>query len=143
MIAWLAQPVLSLLYRYILCSVHCYHYYCYCCCLLCCCCTAVLNLSLSQSRGFVFHSLCGGGAAAAWSQTLAGAKPSQISSRGVTIQPKTNLQDEADKGTGYCNPGTSLRPGKLEPSSQGGMRCPLRDQNIGEESNSTYKHRPR
>ncbi|XP_074716554.1 gamma-glutamylcyclotransferase isoform X3 [Strix uralensis] len=27
--------------------------------------------------GFVFHSLCGGGAAAAWSQTPAGAKPPQ------------------------------------------------------------------
>ena len=29
----------------------------------------VLNLSLFQSWGFVFHSLCGGGAAAMWSQT--------------------------------------------------------------------------
>ena len=72
----LAQPVLSLLYRYILCSVHCYHCYFYCYCLLCCCCSVVLNLSLSQPRGFVFHSLCEGGAAAAWSQTPAGAEPS-------------------------------------------------------------------
>ena len=75
-----AISLLSLLYRYISCSVHCYYCYSYryCCCLFCCCCTVVLNLSLSQPRGFVFHSLCGGGAAATWSQTPAGPKPPQM-----------------------------------------------------------------
>ncbi|CAM9546769.1 unnamed protein product, partial [Bubo scandiacus] len=28
--------------------------------------------------GFVFHSLCGGGAAAAWSRTPAGTKPPHV-----------------------------------------------------------------
>ena len=31
-----------------------------------------------SARGFVFHSLCGGGGAAAWSQTVAGTKPPQL-----------------------------------------------------------------
>ena len=81
--------LLLLLYRLISCSVHCYYCYCYCCCcLLCCCYSVVLNLSLSQPRGFVFHSLCGGGAAAAWSQTLAGTKPPQMTTNVSTASRK-------------------------------------------------------
>lgn len=41
----------------------------------------------------------------------------------MTTEPERNLQDEAGKCTGYCNPRSNLRPGKLEPSPQGGMRC--------------------
>ena len=79
-------PSLSLLlYQYVSCSVHCYHCYCY-CCLLCCCCSVVLNLSLSQPRGFVFHSLCGGGVVATWSQTPAGPKPPQLLALNVGLE---------------------------------------------------------
>ena len=78
--ALFVRSPLSLLYRYISCSVHCYHCYCYCCCLFCCCYTVVLNLSLSQPQALYFtpcpvRSEGGGEAVAAWSQVPAGPKP--------------------------------------------------------------------
>ena len=108
----------------ILCSVHCYHCYSYCCCLLCCCCSVVLNLSLSQFRGFVFHSLCGGGAAAAWSQTPAGAKPlhSRFLER-YTTKKLSLLSFKREREPGLTRidrcPG-STRIGLSFPSSGGG-----------------------
>lgn len=92
----------------------------------------VLNLLLSKSNLFSKELNC----------AVVLRRLPQKTSREVTIWPKRTLQDEADKCTGYCNPGPSVRPGKLEPSSQGGRGCALRDQNIGQ-SNSSYKHQDR
>ena len=56
--------------------------------LLLLCCIKPFLISVS---GFVFHSLCGGGAAATWSQTPAGTKPPQQVYPSLTLSAEIKI----------------------------------------------------
>ena len=74
--------------------------------LLCC----IKPLPLSQPRGFVFDSLCGGGAAAAWSQSPSGTKPPHMG-RAEDHQATPCCQQQGPSGVSGQTGGTVPLPG--------------------------------